>query len=373
MVSLPETHHALVQQVYAEPLKVEQIPVPKPTPGSAIVKIDVASIISYAKHIYNGARKYQYPTPLVTGTMAIGRIAALGPDAVLLKEGQLVFVDPTIRGRDDPAAIILSGITEGATEGGRKLMHGEWRDSSYAEYMKAPLENCIPLNETRLCGPVSKGGLGYSIEQLSWLGQPLVAFGGLKSINLQAGETIIVAPATGGFGSAAVLAALAMGAKVIARGRNADMLAKVKNFDSSRIETVQIVGDQEKEMAELKKFGRIDAFFDISPAFAADSTHFKSAILSLRPEGRVSLMGGLMGDLAIPHRFIMRYNISLIGKWMFYRDDIPVLVRLIESGLLRLDVVKVYGPYPLEEWQKAFDTAEENAGLGDIALFKPHY
>ncbi len=66
-------------------------------------------------------RKYAYPTPLVTGTGAVGRIAAVGPDAVLLKEGDLVFFDCTIRGRDDEGAIMLSGIAEGGTDASRKL------------------------------------------------------------------------------------------------------------------------------------------------------------------------------------------------------------------------------------------------------------
>ena len=372
MSSLPETHHALVQRVYAEPLKVEKIPCPKPTPGSAIVKVEAASIISYMREIYNGTRKYAYPTPLVTGAMAIGRVAAVGPDATVLKEGDLVHVDPTIRGRDDPGAIILSGIADGGTEGSRRLMHGEWRDSTFAEYVKAPLENLTILDEARLCSSPSGGGLGYSIEQLASLGRPLVPYGGFKSINLQAGETVIVAPATGPFGSAGVAVALAMGARVIAMGRNANMLAELKKLDS-RVDTVQIVGDVDKELAALKKFGRIDAFLDISPPEAQESTHFKSCILSLKPEGRVSLMGGLLGDLAIPHRYIMRNNVTLSGKWMYYRDDIAALIKLAEHGLLKLDHIKVIGPFPLEQWKEAFDAAAEHTGIGEVTLFKPNY
>jgi D-arabinose 1-dehydrogenase-like Zn-dependent alcohol dehydrogenase len=86
----------------------------------------------------------------------------------------------------------------------------------------------------------------------------------LRDIRLEAGETVIIAPATGGFGGAAVLVALAMGAKVIAMGRNAEALAKLKTL-SGRIETVQITRNQEEEVAALQKFGPADAFFDISP------------------------------------------------------------------------------------------------------------
>lgn len=307
---LPQTMRALVQEVYAAPLKVKEIPTPRPTPGSAIVRVLNANIVSYMGDVYNGTRKYPYPTPLVIGTSAIGRVAAVGPDTTLLKPGDLVFVDCVIRGRDDEAAIFLSGMTDGGSEGSRKLMRGEWRDSTYAEFVKAPLENCVVLDEKKLTGRKEDGGLGYEVSRLAYFAALLVPYGGFRDIKLQAGETVIVAPATGGFGGAAVIIALAMGARVIAMGRNVKSLERLKKL-SDRVETVRITGNLEEEVEELAKFGPADAFLDISPREAADSTHIKAGILSLRHAGRVSLMGGLLGDVAIPHRVVMRKDIKL--------------------------------------------------------------
>ena len=100
--------------IYAEPLQLETIPTPKPTAGSSIVKVLAANVIFYMANIYNGKRNYAYPTPIVAGTSAIGHVAALGPDSVLLKAELLVFLDCVVRGRDDPSAIFLSGISEAA-------------------------------------------------------------------------------------------------------------------------------------------------------------------------------------------------------------------------------------------------------------------
>jgi threonine dehydrogenase-like Zn-dependent dehydrogenase len=333
----------------------------------------VANVISYMSRIYNGERKYSYPTPIVAGTSAIGRVAAMGPDSVLLKPGQLVFLDCVIRGRDDPSAIILSGIVDGSSEGSRKLMAGEWRDSTYAEYVKAPLENCFPLNEALLCGSPTDGGLGHEIERLAYISALLVPYGGLRDIRLEAGETIIIAPATGQFGGAAVLVALAMGARVIAMGRNIETLAKLKTL-SRRVETVQMTGNQEEEVAVLQKFGPADAFFDISPREAIDSTHIKSAILSLRHAGRISYMGGLLGDVGIPLRLFLRKDLKLHGKWMYSRDDIGLLVKMIEIGILGLeekDGISVVGAFPLDKWQEAFSLAAKHATFGEIVLLKP--
>lgn len=220
------------------------------------------------------------------GTSAIARVAAIGPDTTLLKEGDLVHYDCTIHGRDDYEAVVLLGLSLGGNEGSKHLMEGEWRHGTFAEYAKAPLENVFKLDETRLCRE-----LEYSIPQLCWILQALIPYGGLRSIGLQAGETIIIAPATGPFGSAATVVSLAMGARVIAMGRNLEALAGLKKLGpGGRVETAQIVGDAEKEMAELAKFGKADVFFDISPPEVHNLTHFTAAVQSLKRNGRVSIM-----------------------------------------------------------------------------------
>ena len=165
-------------------------------------------------------------------------------------------------------------------------MRGEWKDSTYAEYAKVPLETCDLLDEGRLCGR-----MGYEIGNLAYLSTLLVPYGGLRDIDLKAGETVIVSPATGAFGGAAVLVALAMGARVIAMGRNVEALDRIKKR-SKRIETVPITGDILKDSEALKSFGAVDAFFDISPPEAAKSTHIKSGILALKRK-LTSLVGHL--------------------------------------------------------------------------------
>ena len=129
--SIQQTHRALVQHVYAEPFVFEDVPTPQATPGSAILCVEAAPVFSYQRDIYNGHRQYPYPTPMVPGSGAIGRAVAVGPDAVVLRPGTLVFFDCFIRARDDASVAILSGVSDGGHPGARKLMSGEWRDSSF--------------------------------------------------------------------------------------------------------------------------------------------------------------------------------------------------------------------------------------------------
>ncbi|KAJ3903180.1 hypothetical protein F5879DRAFT_960779 [Lentinula edodes] len=252
-------------------------------------------------------------------------------------------------------------------------MHGEWRDSTYAEYTKFPLENCIPLDEQRLLGPVDAGGLGYCVEDLMHISKLVVPYGGLNDIGLKPGETVIIAPATGPFGSAAVRVALAMGAgRVIAMGRNETMLHKLSTLDA-RISTVRITGNEKTETDALKKLGPIDVFFDISPFMAANSTHFKSAIAALRHSGRISLMGGVYADMSFPYLSFMHRNLTMKGTWMFSREQMFGFVKLLESGLLPLgekNGLSVGGKFGLEEWEEAFEKARV-AGAGEVVVIVP--
>lgn len=129
-----------------------------------------------------------------------------------------------------------------------------------------PLENVFPLDESVLLGK-----LGYAVEDLCAISACNVPFGGLASIALQPGETIIVAPATGKFGGAAVSVALAMGARVIAAARSADALTNLKSLHEprvgERIRTVVLTGDvgsDKKSLAESAGNGGTDCYIDFS-------------------------------------------------------------------------------------------------------------
>jgi threonine dehydrogenase-like Zn-dependent dehydrogenase len=241
---------------------------------------------------------------------------------------------------------------------------------TYAEFCRAPLEALTILDEKRLVDE-----LGYSLGQLMYAATLLVPYGGLRDTNLQAGETVICAPATGAFGGAAVVVALAMGAKVIAMGRNQNSLAKMEERVAlpDRLKTVPITQDMEADLAAITKAagGEVDAYFDIGPREAVESTHFKSAILALRHAGRVSLMGGYLHDVPSPLFPIMRKNIRLQGKWMYERSDVRDFFKLVSTGLLDLGICQVEGEYGLDDFREAWDEAADTAGFARVTVMKP--
>lgn len=367
---LPSQSHALVLESFEAGFELKHISTPQPVHGSAVVKVISVGVVSYSREVYNGERHYSFPKPIVGGHSATARVAATGPDAALLKPGQLVYVDCVIHGRDDPGATFLAALHEGGTEGSKKLMRDAWRDWTFAEYARVPLENCIPLNETRLCHE-----LGYSFDDLAYLSYLLVSFGGLRDIRVEPGETIVVCPATGGFGGAGVQVAIAMGARVIAMGRNEKELARLKEHIMkgtpwAKIETVKMSGDKATDTAALQSYGTIDGALDLSPPAASKSTHLESVISSLRRGGRVSLMG----LVPIPPILwtIIGGNITLKGKRMYERDDMIQFVKMLEAGLFPkakdFVVIKAYG---LEDWKEALDEAAVYTGIGKLVTITP--
>lgn len=377
--TIPKSHRALVLRSVRDPLDmaVRERTTPTPAAGAATVRILTSPVLSYGGDVYSGRKKaYNFPENFVPGFSAIGRIAAVGLDAALLKPGQLVFVDNYVRGRDDITARFISGLYDGFTAGSKQLMHGEWRDSTYAEYYKAPLEACHALDENRLLGSPAHGGLGYTLDDLVYIGYALVPFGGLWDVGLKPGEKVVVGPATGPFGSLAVHLSLALGAsQVVAMGRNVEALERLKashREDHGRLKTVRITGDVKAETAALREGGPADVFFDISPPAAVNSSHFQSGILSLGYNGRASLMGGQLEDIQLPVREVMHQCLTLRGKWMYEQGDVRTLIGLIQAGIVRLGPaadLNIVGRFPLERFEEAFDVAAKNASPGRLVVF----
>ncbi len=84
-----------------------------------------------------------------------------------------------IRARDDPTVSIFLGFHNGGYPSAQKLANGEWRDGTYAEYAKFPLENVFPLAEEVLMRKYQ-----YPVPDLCFIGTALVPFGGFVDIGI---------------------------------------------------------------------------------------------------------------------------------------------------------------------------------------------
>ena len=322
---------AAILKAFGSPLAVETLPDPVLGTGQVIVDVVAAGVTSYAIDVFSGARNYLLELPVVPGPGGIGRVRATGPDATRLQVGDWVYCDPTIRSRDDAANpdLILQGWTYRSAAA--LPLHRYFHHGSFAEQMLVPTENVTRLGE------IDAADAG----RWTVLGRLLVPYGGLLAGELQAGETLVVNGATGGFGSAGVVVALAMGAgKVVATGRNVRTLDDLARRFGPRVRPARMTGveaDDRRLISELAG-GPIDCVLDFLPREATGS-QVRAAALVVRPHGRVVLMGGVRaegGDLALPYVWLMQNCITVRGQFMYPRDAVPRIVGLIRAGLIDL-------------------------------------
>jgi alcohol dehydrogenase len=357
---------AAVLKAFGSPLTVETVPDPVLGTGEVIVDVAAARVLGYAHEVFSGQRRYLMELPMIPGPGGIGRVRATGPDATHLAIGDWVNCDPTVRSRDDLTTpdIILQGLTAGsaAAQHLQKYFH----DGAFAERVRVPTEN------------VTRIGAIDAASAPAWcaLGTLLVPYGGFLAADLRAGETVLVSGATGTFGSAAVTVAVAMGAAcVIATGRNEAALKDLARRFGSRVRTVKMVGDEQADRLRILEAtpSPIDCVLDLLPP-AATALQVRAALMTVRPYGRVVLMGGVGmasgAGLELDYAWLMRNCITIIGKWMYPPDATPRMVALIRAGLVKLDDFEVK-TFSLDNVNEAVAYAAGHSGPFKMTVIQP--
>ncbi len=357
---------AAVLKSFGTPLAIETVPDPLLGTGEVIVDVAATRVLAYADEVFSGKRPYLLELPVIPGPGGIGRVRAAGPDATRLAPGDWVYCDPTVRSRDDAVSpdIMLQGLT-GGSEAGLKL-HRHYHDGSFAEQMRVPTENLTRLGDFD------------AAQAPAWcaIGTLLVPYGGFLVANLKAGEIVVVNGATGAFGSAGVAVALAMGARtVIATGRNGSVLKDIAKRFGTRVRTVQMHGEEETDRARILEAapGPIDCVLDLLPP-AASVAQVRTALLTVRPHGKVILMGGVgmggPGGLDLPYSWMMRNCISIHGQWMYPRDAASRMIGLVRAGLVKLEEFTAT-TFSLEQANEAVAHAAANGGPFKMTVICP--
>ncbi len=357
---------AAVLEEFGRPLCVREVRNPRIGSGEVLVDVLAAGVLPYTAEVFSGERRYPLEPPVIPGIGAVGRVVATGPDATQLRPGELVWCDPMVRSRDDALTpdVTLQGWSSAGT-GGLALSR-YFHDGSFAEQMVVPTENAVALGEVDLA----------DVPRWSALGLSLVPYGGLLAADLHAGETVLISGATGNFGSAGVAVALAMGAAmVVCPGRNETVLDDLKTRFGDRIRTVTLTGDEAADRAAMHAAARgpIDIVLDLLPP-SAGTGPVRAAAMTVRPYGRVVLMGGVGmlggGDLELPYPWLMRDSVTVRGQWMYPRTANQRLINMIRSGVLDLRHESIT-PFRLDQVNEAIAYAAAHGGPFDRTVLLP--
>jgi alcohol dehydrogenase len=213
---------------------------------------------------------------------------------------------------------------------------------------------------------------GVDAALLAVLSRFIVPFGGLLRGRLAAGETLIANGATGAFGTAAaVLLGIAMGAaRAVAAGRNFDALGSVAKAAGPLASTVALTGDVEidAKATRASSGGGAHIAFDMI-GNASDPRSTLPALMSLKRNGRLVLMGSMTVDLPIPCTQVMLNNWEILGQFMFPASAHRRLIELVRGGLLDIGAIRPK-VFPLAALREAMDAAAE-AGNFWVVVARP--
>ena len=193
---------------------------PAPAPNEVVVRVRACALNHVDMLLLDGRFPPPEGLPHVNGCEVTGTVEATGPAVKGLAQGQRVIVFPGF----------ACGTCEYCLRGERTVCVrygyiGAHKDGGYAELVKAPAQNILPLPEA-----ISfEAGAALPMAMLtSW--HALIAKADLKP-----GQTVLVQAAGSGVGSAAIQIARLTGARVIATVGSDDKIEFAKALGAERV------------------------------------------------------------------------------------------------------------------------------------------
>ena len=308
-----------------EALTLVDLPVPKPKPNEAVVKI--AAIGVNFIDVYFREGRYPSPLPFVDGQEAAGTVTEVGREVKSVKPGDRVA---------------YTGVL-----------------GSYAEYAAAPADRLVHVP-----------GKITDQQAAAAMLQGMTAHYLLKSAYpLKRGETALVHAAAGGVGLLLLQLGKEIGARMIGTVGSAEKakLAREAGADDVILYNTQ---DFEEETKRLTGNQGVHVVYD-----GVGKSTFEKGLNILRPRGYMVLFGGASG--AVPPFDLIK--LSQKGSLFVTRPSLVhyitsraeleqrsgEILNLVAAGKLKL---RISHTYQLEEVQQAHRDLEARKTTGKILL-----
>ncbi|MDT7944623.1 MAG: zinc-binding dehydrogenase [Dehalococcoidia bacterium] len=251
----------------SSPLLIEEVPVPTPSPGEALVRVLAAGVCGSDRHMFRG----QLPvanTPIVLGHEIAGTVEAIGPGVQGVEPGQAVIVRPGI-----PCGRCRACQAGDDNLCPQQKVLGVSEDGGFAQYVRAPMDTLVPLPEGI---PFEVGAILADAVATPY--HALVVRGRLK----EGERVLIIGP--GGVGLHAVLLARALGADVVVAS-DVRPQALQRAGEMGAHHTILASETLHNEVQHL--MGGVDLALDC----VGQRETLMEAVRSLRPGGRAVIVG----------------------------------------------------------------------------------
>jgi NADPH:quinone reductase-like Zn-dependent oxidoreductase len=326
-------------------LKYEDAPDPEIQANEVLVKVKACALNHLDVWLRKGVRAWELPMPHIVGSDISGEVVQVGGLVTHVKNGDRVLLAPGISCGQCEAC--WKGLDSACR---RYTLFGLMVDGGYAEYVKSPVENVIPI----------PGDLNFDEAAAV----PLVFLTAWHMLftraNVKPGEDVLVIGAGSGVGSAAIQIAKLVGCRVITTAGTDDKLDKARSLGADECinHTQQSIA---KEVERLTGKRGVDVIVEHvgqavwEDCFAALATYGRFVTCGVTSGGEVTLnLQALFGRQK-----------TVMGSFMGGKGELMDALKLIGQRKLKPVIDSIF---PLAEAREAQKKMQDRSLFGKIVL-----
>lgn len=326
-------------------LEEAYVPVPEIGKKDVLVKVKACALNHIDLWVLAGMPGVKVSMPHILGCDIAGEVVDRGKKARGIPLGRPVIVAPGLSCGQCPYCV--SGWDSLCA---KYEIIGFQNNGGYAEYVKVPARNIIPV----------PGKLGME----SWAAVPLVFLTAwhilVTRAALQKKETVLIQAGGSGIGSAAIQIAKLLGAHVITTVGSEEKVQRAKALGADHVINYRLK-DFVSETMRLTRSQGVDVLFE----HVGGDTFIKS-VLCLKKKGRIVTCGATAGrSVSFDLRYLFTHQLSVIGSYMGGIAELKRVVRRIQDGRLKPVIDQIF---PLREARQALNRMAARENFGKIIL-----
>lgn len=328
------------------PLTIEEAPLPKKSPGEALVKVAACGVCATDLHYLHGTPTFKKP-PMILGHEISGVVEEVGEGEGAVAKGDRVLVP----------AVLSCGVCLNCREGRDNIcenmrMVGNHMDGGFAEFVSVPskmlfkLPGELPLQESAVISDAISTPF-HAVERRG---------------AVRAGEWVAIF-GCGGVGLNAVQVAAALGGVVIAVDIDDRKLDLAKRLGAA--ETLNSSTQDVPKAIRGLTGGGADVAFEVVGRPSVLDLAFGSA----RGGGRLVTVGYSEESWNFRVNRVMFREMTVIGSLGARLSEYPRIIELVRRGKIRLEPV-ISGRVPIESINDSLDRLEKGSVIGrQIVIF----
>jgi NADPH:quinone reductase-like Zn-dependent oxidoreductase len=328
-----------------EVLKYEDAPEPKIQANEVLVKIKTCALNHLDLWLRMGVRDWKLSMPHIVGSDISGEVAEVGSLVGRVKVGERVLLCPGIScGQCEACFKGLDSACRSYT------LFGVMVDGGYAEYVKSPEANVVPIPAGLTFDEAAAVPLVFTTAWHMLFGRA----------GLRPGEDVLVIGAGSGVGSAAIQIAKLVGSRVIATAGTDAKLEKARQLGADEVinHSKQSIADEVRRLTDRRGVGVI-----VEHVGAAV---WEACFNSLATYGRLVTCGVTSGaEVKLNVQALFGRQRTILGSFVGGKAELMDALKFIAERKLK---AVIDSAFPLQDAATAQKKMESREFFGKILL-----